>query len=178
MQTFPVLIDLPKDYLIAIGRIVVTWSLIERQLANIVYMLLRVDKKRGRLAIRSPRAFEYITMIEQLSELDTIAVNRQDLSALKALLEKVQKYRDLAIHGAWLRGADDHVYVQDISGNWRPGKAKTKVPRRVKPEAVEVSAEDLAGFADKMRTAALLIDRVHQETEAQLRASPRKPLER
>ena len=76
---------LPVAYSTEIGRIISHWAYLEWRLKNVTFALLDVGPKVGRLAIREPRASDYIGMFIDLMAVKGIEVST-DLKALKKLL--------------------------------------------------------------------------------------------
>ena len=70
MKTFPVIKRLPTNYYTHIGRVVSRWAYLEWKLRRIVYALLQVGPKHGRIAVREPRVVDCIVMIEDLMFLE------------------------------------------------------------------------------------------------------------
>ena len=68
----PALYDLPQEFSEEIGRIVVRWAYLEHYVQRIVWMLLELDSKRGRLAVRDPSMQERIVMISDFASLQAI----------------------------------------------------------------------------------------------------------
>ena len=56
MATYPVRDKLPISHTTEIGRIITRWAFLEWLLRQIAYLLLDLNPKAGRLAVRDPRA--------------------------------------------------------------------------------------------------------------------------
>lgn len=171
MAMLPTLIDLPSDYLTALGRVVVRWSFVERQLMNIVYLLLGVSKKHGRVAVREPRADECMSMIQQLMQLENVKVSSVDLDITSKVLAKLKSTRDTLAHGLWLQEPSGKVLIQVTSGTSRPDPKAPKVSKRVNPHGMEVTPSDLEMLAEQIKQLMLALDIVHREIEAQVPSS-------
>lgn len=178
MQKFPVVFDLPLSYLQAIGRVCVWWAWQERLLSNIVYMLLGIGPKHGRIAVRSPRADEQITLIRQLMGLENVTSSELELTKLANSLRAIQKLRDLVAHGIWLKNTETgEIMIQDISGNWKPDPRTPKIAKRIKPEGVVIAEGDIDKITDLLRETLRSTEILYQEIKAQLPSSRSKPLE-
>lgn len=57
---------LPTKYSTAIGRMITRFAALESALRNLIYALLELDPKMGRVAVRNPRIEESFTMIRDL----------------------------------------------------------------------------------------------------------------
>ncbi len=167
----PTLIDLPSDYLVGLGRVVVRWSFVERQLMNIVYLLLGVSKKHGRVAVREPRADECITMIRQLMHLEKVTVHSIDLDRLSKALASIKNTRDTLAHGLWLQGPNDTVLIQVTGGTWKPDPKSPKIAKRIDPEGMGVTPTDLETLSDQIKQMMQALDVLHREIEAQVPSS-------
>lgn len=151
MNVYPILRELPNEYLAAIGLVCFEWAQQERTLMNITFGLLNVGPKHGRVAVRSPRATDQVAMIRQLMHLEKVRSEEVDLDRLSETLGKLERYRDLVAHGIWLRGENDTVLLQDLSGNWRPDPKQPKVSRRITPQGVGIDPEGLQTLARLIR---------------------------
>ncbi len=169
MRSFAVRVELPQEYLAGIGAICFEWSLIERGLQLITYGLLKIGPKHGRVAVRSPRATDQMTMIRQLMELENLTTTL-DLKLFSATLGRLEKMRDLVAHCIWLKGNADEYLMQDLSGNWRPNPIEPAVSKRIKPQAIPIKPENLKQVADLIRAAQKGVDQIAAELGAQRRA--------
>ena len=144
MNTYHITVDLPEKYASLIGAIIVHWSYQERLLADLTSALLNVSIKHGRVAVRSPRADEYITMIRQLMMLEGVECNSVNLNKLATHLRALDGIRNLVAHGIWfVDPTTEFPAVQNISGNWKPDPKGPKIARRIIPEGVVI---DESGF--------------------------------
>jgi hypothetical protein len=153
----PVVTDLPVSLLREIGRVMVCQAHLEWRLSLILYDLLDLDRTAGRLAVREPRAPEYLDLIQDLMELRQISAAKTDFSALREALVATTNQRDQLAHGIWARPKGSRkVFLRLVKGNWQP-EPQSKVKRKIRPEAPEYDITDAASLV------ALI-----QETEGQL----------
>lgn len=172
MKVFPTETELGEDLNAAIGRAIVHWSFIEGQFRKMCYMLLQISMPHGRVAVRSPRADEHLSMIKQIIALDGYTVKSLDLDALSKSLRTLEKYRDLIAHGLWLRNPETgQLFVQDLSGTWKPEPNSPKVAKRIKPQGMAINASDLNALADQMKAVISAISMMHEELGPQVLAS-------
>lgn len=94
--------SLPVAHSREIGRIVTHWSFLEWRLKNVAYALLGIGPKEGRLAVRQPRASDYVTMLQDLLDLKHVPVS-VDLQKFRKLLNDLGDYRNSLVHGVWLK---------------------------------------------------------------------------
>lgn len=166
MHQFEVLTELPPDYLGAIGQMCFRWSLIERGLQQITYGLLKIGEKHGRVSVRSPRASDQISMIQQLMSIEELT-STVDLTVFASVLGRMEKMRDLVAHGIWLKGDAGGILIQDLAGNWRPDPTKPKVAKRIKPEAIPILSTEIFQAANLMLPMMAGIRKLAQELQAQ-----------
>ena len=102
MATHPIRFRLPTSYNTEIGRIIQHWALLEWRIRSIAYLLLDLDPKRGRVAVREVRINMYVTMIEDLSKIRSIKLDI-DTKQLKKNLEKLAYLRNAIAHGIWVK---------------------------------------------------------------------------
>ena len=174
MQVSPIIRELPPSYIAGIGLICFEWALQERAFRVITYELLNLGPKQGRVAVRSPRDEEQITMIKQLMGLEKITVDTVDLDGLAESIKALSKARDLVAHGIWLKSKSGELMIQDLAGNWRPDPKGPKVPRRIVPAGVIVREDDLQQLAATIRQTVALTEKAGREIREKLQASRKK----
>jgi hypothetical protein len=174
--TFQVLRHLPDNYYYTvIGKILFDFSYMENLLRDCVYMLLRLDRKKGRIAVRSPRPAEILTMIEELmSELKY----KTDVktSELKKSLIKASNVRDMLAHGVWVNHPGSKLPVlQVISGSWVVEESEPKVKARLQPVSVETSTADLNRTALEIRFLSSVVESLRKNIVDQAGPLPEIP---
>jgi hypothetical protein len=98
MRTASISLSLPSSHTYGIGRIVVCWANVELRLGQIAYEAAGIDRKRGRLAIREPRAKDYPAMIAELLCAQNI-IFQSKLVKLGKGIEREADNRDALVHG-------------------------------------------------------------------------------
>lgn len=174
VKTYPIRFELPEDYLAGIGAVCFEWALQERALQYITYGLLKIGPKHGRVAVRSPRATDQITMIRQLMDIEKLTTT-VDLKLYSANLGRLEKLRDLVAHGTWLKGSAGEYVLQDLSGTWKPDPHGPSVSKRITPAGMAVEAKNLLELASLIRIGRVGADQLGKELEAQRRALLSKP---
>lgn len=153
IKKFPVARDVPDELLMKVGTIVAQWSYVEWLLRQIAYKLLDLDPKRGRVAIREPRAEQFITMFRQILQIDGTEEPKQFKELIPAL-RNAKKYRDILAHGIWGTDPDSGDYaIQYTGGNWQPDPGGPKISRRITPESIIVDMPVLEEIGELMATA-------------------------
>jgi hypothetical protein len=142
MAIYPVRYRLPTAYATEIGRIITRYAFLEHHLRAIAYGLLSVSVKQGRIAVRDPRAADYITMFEDLIALEGLA--GLDIATLKKRLIKLEGNRDLLAHGMWVKhGATRTPVVQGVRGRYNDPVTGERMNAKADPRAWEISIAEL-----------------------------------
>lgn len=159
MATYPSTLDLPKDYLNEIARIITIWALTENKLRTIAYQTAGTNPKVGRIAWREPNAKNYPELVRDLLAIKNIDLNikkGQERTSLADDLERAGGNRDALAHGVWLKVPGNPLpELQVTRGTWKPPNRRAK--RAIMPERVALTIEDLEGMTAFMHT---VIDRV------------------
>ena len=103
MPTYPVRHKLPTAYSTEIGKIISRWAYVEWRLKSIVYGLLKINPKIGRVVVRQASAVQAFQMVQELLPLRNIPVAPKDLKAIKRKLERIEEFRNAIAHGIWLK---------------------------------------------------------------------------
>lgn len=172
MPTYQVLRRIPSAHSKEIGRIITRWAFLEWRLKNVAYALLNVTPKQGRVAVREPRATNYVDMLRDLLHLAGIQVS-VDLVDYQKLLEVLAGHRDRLAHGIWLKHPDfkDPV-LQLVKGKWQPNPQKPKAKRVIDPEGALIQAEELRQFVPLIDQAAKVAGQLEIQVSVALRKLP------
>ena len=165
-EVHPVIAVLPDEYTRGIGRVIVQWAFVEWILKTITYDLLKVDPKRGRVAVREPRPGEYIAMYRQLMRLNNIDKKfplENSLAALPKMLSDRRAERDLIAHSVWAKHSESGVYlIQRMSGNWAPDDSGRKISKREVPEGLVITPDALEGLRAEIERLGSVLMELHQ----------------
>jgi hypothetical protein len=82
---------------------VTAWAVQEHELRRIAYLLLSLDPKRGRLAVKGGRAKELVELISDLMHLSEITSKTTRLKEYAKLLEEIENRRNSLAHNVWLK---------------------------------------------------------------------------
>lgn len=174
MATLPIAKGLPTNYAASIGRIISRFSYAEWLISFIAYRLLEIGPKQGRVAVRTPRVEDGITMIEQLISLNMIRVST-DVKALKTLLKNIENERDMLAHGVWMRHPGFRTWhIQVTKGNWKPDPLSPPVSRRIKPEGREIKIAYLKDLRKKLETAIVDLKQLYAQVDTIMKSSPQR----
>jgi hypothetical protein len=170
MREAPVVTDLPGLVLREIGRIIVLQANLEYVMGRIVYDILDIDVKRGRVAVRDPRPKETLEMIYDLLRIENITMHG-DWKPLQRALESTSQQRDYLAHGIWLRHSQtDVLHMRIIGGTWQPDpRVKARIKRRILPESSAIGLEYLKGLSALIETTIETAMQFHADVTALLR---------
>lgn len=165
MPEYKVRRSLPMAHNREIGRIVTHWSHLEWRLKNVVYVLLGIGPKEGRLAVREIRASSYATMIEDLLDVKCVSVSI-DLGNFRKLLSELGDHRNRLVHGVWLKHpsySDPVLQLTKGESTPDPTNPAGKRKRVIDPEGILVKADELRKFVPLIDRAAATAGRLELE---------------
>lgn len=149
MGTLPQAYPLKPSIATSIGRTVARHAYLDSVLASILYSLLSISVKQGRVAIRMPPARSYAQTIEKLFrylKIDTI----YNFNSLGRKLDAADRARNILAHSLYLDDKDSgKVRIQIVVGSWELGENVESEPRAITPETPIVDR----AFLSKKRAA-------------------------
>jgi hypothetical protein len=164
---------LPQSFHRQIGHIIVRWAYFEQCVRRLVWDVLGVDDKTGRIAVRDARIDDRIEMIGDIAHLRKIKIDSAALKSLEARANEVLRWRDLLAHGIWI-SKDRGWLLQMTAGKYPKNYAAEHRKRRVNPEGVNVTIEGLHNVSHAIE---ILIDdvlKLRDDLWRQLQSSPDK----
>ena len=176
MKTGLLIQTLPASFNEGIGKVIVSYALLEHVLGSIVHFMLDVSHKEGRLAVRQPRAKDRFIMIRDLMELNDLT-SALDLANLQTRIPECQSRRDHIGHGVWVLDAETNsrILLRVTSGTWQPDPGmRGKVKRMLKPQAVPYVPQDFDELKRFIESTTALVDHLAREIGAALGPSRRK----
>ncbi len=172
---------LPARYATEIGRLITRFAYLEYRLKLIGYRLLDLDARYGRVAVREPRAADYVSMLRELVALRHITVS-VDLAALQTELAALENFRDRLAHGIWRLHSESGTYSLDVTkGNYISPWGQEKTKARIHPQRVFLTPADIRAKVAAADAVIKKLARLYREVERQRRASlgirppPRSP---
>lgn len=175
MPDYPLILNLPDGHYREIGRVVTRWAVLEWRLRRVAYLLLGIGPKEGRVAVRDPRAVDYVTMIRNLMTARGLKIEF-DWKTLNTWLESQGNMRDRLAHGIWLKMPEQtHPVLQLTKGTFELEHGKPAVKAVITPGGVPVEASELRKLADYIDTTTTLIEHLENLIAAALAPSPDKP---
>jgi hypothetical protein len=170
MNVLPIVPRLPNGHLLLIGEVITSWALLEHELRLTVFLLLGLDNKRGRLAVRSARAKETIDLIADLMHQSKLRSKTTRLDELGKLLEELENRRNTLAHNIWLKDEDGILHIQSLTGVW-PQKDGKRLKRRVLPAGIPVTEHNLADLVSATRQCIAAVLRLRSELMALLESA-------
>ena len=172
--TYPVRLRLPVSYSTEIGRIITRWAILEWRLRETAYLLLDLDPKLGRLAVREPRVTDYVTMIEDICRVTDIPVTT-NFKDTRKLLTEYKGYRDAIAHGIWLKHSETKApTLQVIAGSYPVETGGGKVKARIHPQAVAMDLPTLKQIRKAIEIMVVRIERLRGQVQVTLDARRQK----
>lgn len=136
--------DVPPSLCRDIGRVMVRWAYFENLLRKLVWEIVGVDEKVGRLVIKTPRIKDTLDLLRDIASLKGIEINAEIFTKVKSISNDISGKRDTLAHGAFTLPTDGIWRVVRFSGTWpKPAFEGKRVTRRTHPEAIKVEAEGL-----------------------------------
>ena len=143
MPTYPGCYRLPTSYSTAIGRYITRFAALESALRHLIYVLLEVDRKMGRVAVRNPRIEDSLTMIRDLVALRSFQTTL-DLNLLAKECKKLEKFRDKLAHGVWAKHPKSQLPVLQVTaGTYSEKPGGKSVKARIQPMALGVTVQNI-----------------------------------
>jgi hypothetical protein len=169
MRVWKVMLDLPDDLCTEIGRVITAHAYLEFALTRTICLLLDIDLKAGRLAVRDTRAAERLEAVFDLAILNGLAIDKDHTKALRVAVEKASSERNELAHGVWFEGEGGQPHLRNTKGSWQPRGTEGKVKRAVKPEGRPYGAPECHALHEHVLDTARLVDATHDALEKELK---------
>ncbi len=175
MRELPVVTNLSIALTREIGRVIVGHALLELCLSRIIYKLIDVDPKFGRLAVREPRAIDRLELIFDLAEVQGIRL-KINKTLYRDAVKVCVSQRDQLAHGIWVRDPKTRMlFLRITKGSWQPVKGQRgKTKRLIKPEAIQYNAEDARVLRQIIDQTTSMINELGVAIQAALASSQNK----
>jgi hypothetical protein len=169
----PVITDLPAAMMREIGRIVVNYASLEHSISRIIYHLLGISRKEGRLAAKEPRATDRFEIVRDLLVLQNIKP-KAGLIAIRKEIEAVATMRDKLAHGIWTRHPRTNATILQIKrGKFQPNPPQN-TKRVISPEGIPFNVDDCRAVRIRIEQTIETIDRLAFELGVAPPSSPEK----
>lgn len=153
---------LPDEFACEIGHIASRWSTIEETVKRTVYMVAPVPSPVGRIAIGTARQSEQLKKVQDLLYYHHLAIP-PDLAKLQAQLSDLQPLRDKYVHAVWLGDDKGNIFIVDLSGKLDLGKNAPPLTKRMFPEALPVTVNDLKQLVVSLDAAGVGLATLHDQ---------------
>lgn len=174
MRTYPVRYRLPTKYSTAIGRMITRFAALESALRNLIYALLELEPKMGRVAVRNPRIEESFTIIRDLMGLRSFTTTL-DMKRLASDCKTLEQFRDKIAHGVWVKHSRSDLPVLQVTAGKFPEKPGGKsIKGRIQPAAFNVTLENFRSYTSGVDFAFKAVKQLARELGAQHRALHKK----
>jgi hypothetical protein len=162
--------NLPSGIAASIGRMIARHSYLDWILANVLYALLSISIKQGRVAVRIPPPRLYITTVADLLAFQRLHLGF-NLGALERKLLAADQARNTLGHSVFAkdeRSGKLHVYL--VSGTWDVAHALEAGRRGLMSEKIEVTRGFLAAKRGAIEDAIKAARQLAEQVDAGLQA--------
>jgi len=167
----PLTHSLPTEIAAGVGSIVQRHAYLDWLLGQVMYDLMEISIKQGRVIMKLPRPRVYVTAVKELFEFHGLEP-RFDFDDLAARLEAADStVRELA-RSIYMRDTDSaSLNVHLVRSPWDPGPGG-----ELQPESQRVDARFLSGKRKAVEDAVKAAEKLRALTDKMLRDSHRKRL--
>jgi hypothetical protein len=153
--------DLPRWLAASVGQIAVEWSVLERELHELLQLLMDIDLRKGRIAtmgmnVRTQLAIAKNFIQEKVYHKDLDPKFFDEISTFaSSITEKLESERNMIVHGLWAR-REGRWYVLRLTGSRKTPELKPKIEklfRSVLPKKEEITPEKAEAIAQKIAKA-------------------------
>jgi len=164
----PVRSALPPDVAAAVGDIAARHSYLDWVLGQVMYDLMEISVKQGRVIMKLPRPRVYVTAVRELFEFHGIE-GRYDFDGLATRLEAAHLACREVTRSVYMRDTAEPGVVHLVRSPWDPGPGGEQ-----QPEAQRVDAKYLATRRKQVEDAVKAAEKLHELTDRLLRDSHAK----
>jgi hypothetical protein len=164
----PIEAPLPAPIAASIGTTIARHSYLDWVLGQVLYSLMEISLKQGRVVVRPPRAGEYVQAVRDLYAFHKIE-SKFDFDGLARRLERAEAARHLLARSVFMRDIDARgkPKVRLGRGPWAP--MATATDRLAPPEGVVVDRAFLADRRADVESAIKAAENLQAVTDRRLR---------
>jgi hypothetical protein len=141
----PIARELPPGLAATVGRIIARHSYLDWLLANILYALLSIPIKQGRVAIKIPPPPLYVRTVSDLLAFLRLHL-AFNLEALERKLVAAEQARNILCHSVFTRDArSGKIHIELVSGAWDEAEDVEAARKNIRSESLAVTRAFLAG---------------------------------
>jgi hypothetical protein len=127
-----------------IGEVVTKFAALEFNLTQIMYMLVGVDRRIGRLAIKTDRAGDILVIIRDLMALKKMKL-QPPTNDYRERFRDAAEFRNLVAHGSWVVSRIDcSPKILETRGNSAYPENGSPINRRTRPEGRALGPTEFA----------------------------------
>jgi hypothetical protein len=162
----PLATDLPGDIAAGIGSTIARHAYLDWVLGQVMYDLMEISIKQGRVIMKLPRPRVYIAAVKDLFEFHGLEA-KFDFEKLARKLELADCACRELTRSVYMRDTNsDKLAVQLVRSPWDPGPGGD-----LQPEAQVVNAKFLAGKREEVDDAVRAAEKLRALTDKMLRDS-------
>ena len=125
---------LPSNVAASIGRTIVRHTFLDQLLAKIIYALLGISIKQGRVIVKLPPPGQYASAVEDLLQFHKV-YSRFNFSAFSNKLLAANSARNLLAHSLFIKDVETcQLKIQIVRGSWEFEQDIVSVSRALHPE--------------------------------------------
>ena len=137
--------ELPPAIAADVGRAIARHSYLDWMLATILYALLSIPIRQGKVAVKIPPPPLYITAVSDLLSFLRLHLNF-NLGALERKLVAADQARNILCHSVFTRDPGSRrIHIQLVSGSWDEGQDLEAARKDFRADSVPVTRTFLAG---------------------------------
>jgi hypothetical protein len=175
--------DVPKWISAGIGQIAIEWSVLERELEELIRLLLDADIQQVRILVNKLNARGRVMIASYLLEMHilqdklTSAELNQFMKLGKNIDPDLQNKRDMVVHGLWAKhkGKWHVMRLRQTRKTPQLEPNLKRLSRAVLPQRQIVTADYLASIANEIVAGAREIDSFCQQIQAAFAPLKHKP---
>jgi len=156
--------ELPREAAAAVGNLVARHMYLDWLLGQVMYDLMEISIKQGRVILKYPRPGQYIAAIRDLYDFHGIesAVSLEDLSRK---LDLADRTRNVLTRSVYMRGPGKGSSLVIARSPWDPGPGG-----ETQPETQEVDDKFLEQCRHNVEAAVAAAEKFHETTNRVLRS--------
>src|SRR5471030_2289627 len=160
----PLTQSLPAEIAAGVGAIVQRHAYLDWLLGQVMYSLMEISIKQGRVIMKLPRPRVYIAAVKDLFEFHGLAT-RYDFEGLAASLEGAENARRELTRSVYMRDTDSRALsIRLVRSPWDPGPGGD-----TQPEDQALDARHLARKRKDVEDAIQRAEKLRAVTDKQLR---------
>ena len=159
----PITKPLPSALAASIGQVVVRHAYLEWVLGQVIYSLMEISVKQGRVIMKYPRPGQYVAALRDLFDFHGLEPT-MSLEDLARKVDVADRTRNVLTRSTYMRDPDERGVVRIARSTWDPGPGG-----ETQPETQVVDAEFLEGCRRQLDAAVEAAEQLRTMTDNLLR---------